>query len=140
MAQKVGKVKREVTAESIDSQLQAEIKALVAQPIRDAIMISNKTARQERLDQILADTIEKLKKTDDLSRERHVKIVFHQLEYTEVRKMILEKSVPSRWAWSCRYSSDYLRSGSIATSPWFSNFYPRRNTELGGRDVRDDRR
>ncbi len=91
LAQKVGKVKRVVVAESIDPQLQAEVKALVAQPIRDAIMISNKTARQERLDQVLADAIEKLKKLEELSRERHVKIVFHQLEYTEVRKMILEK-------------------------------------------------
>ena len=91
LAQKVGKVKRAVVAESIDPKLQAEVKALVAQPIRDAIMISNKTARQERLDQVLADAIEKLKKPEELSRERHVKIVFHQLEYTEVRKMILEK-------------------------------------------------
>ncbi|MEK7800631.1 MAG: polyribonucleotide nucleotidyltransferase, partial [Nitrospirota bacterium] len=91
LAQKVGKVKRVVVQESIDSALQVEIKALVAQPIRDAIMIANKTARQERMDQILADTIAKLKKPDDSSRERHIKIVFHQLEYTEVRKMILEK-------------------------------------------------
>ena len=91
LAKKVGKTKRVVVAESIDATLQAEVKGLVAQPIRDAIMISNKTARQERLDQILAETIEKLKKPEDASRERHVKIVFHNLEYTEVRKMILEK-------------------------------------------------
>jgi polyribonucleotide nucleotidyltransferase len=90
LAIKVGKAKREVVAESIDSALQAEVKTLVAQPIRDAIMIANKTARQERLDQILAEAIEKLKKPEDPSRERHIKIVFHQLEYTEVRKMILE--------------------------------------------------
>src|SRR5574337_1295633 len=90
LAKKVGRAKREVVAESIGSALQAEIKALVAQPIRDAIMIANKTARQERLDHILADTLEKLRKQEDPSRERHVKIVFHQLEYTEVRKMILE--------------------------------------------------
>lgn len=91
LAQKVGRAKREVVVESIDQALQAEIKSLVAQPIRDAIMISNKSARQERLDQILAETIQKLQKPEDSSRERHVKIVFHQLEYTEVRKMILEK-------------------------------------------------
>jgi len=90
LAKKVGKLKREVVAESIDSSLQAEVKALVAQPIRDAIMIANKTARQERLDQILAEAIEKLKKPEDPSSERHIKIVFHHLEYTEVRKMILE--------------------------------------------------
>ena len=91
LAKKVGRVKRDIVRESIDAALQAEIKSLVAQPIRDAIMISNKSARQERLDQILAETIQKLQKPDDVSRERHVKIVFHQLEYTEVRKMILEK-------------------------------------------------
>lgn len=91
LAKKVGRVKREIVQESIDAALQAEIKSLVAQPIRDAIMISNKSARQERLDQILAETIQKLQKPEDASRERHVKIVFHQLEYTEVRKMILEK-------------------------------------------------
>ncbi|HMS85152.1 MAG TPA: polyribonucleotide nucleotidyltransferase [Nitrospira sp.] len=91
LAKKVGRVKRQVVEESIEPSLQAEIKALVAQPIRDAIMIANKTARQERLDQILAETIQKLQKPEDASRERHVKIVFHQLEYTEVRKMILEK-------------------------------------------------
>ena len=91
LAKKVGRAKREIVQESIDAALQAEIKSLVAQPIRDAIMISNKSARQERLDQILAETIQKLQKPEDASRERHVKIVFHQLEYTEVRKMILEK-------------------------------------------------
>ena len=91
LAKKVGRVKREIVQESIDAALQMEIKSLVAQPIRDAIMISNKSARQERLDQILAETIQKLQKPEDASRERHVKIVFHQLEYTEVRKMILEK-------------------------------------------------
>lgn len=91
LAKKVGSVKREIVQESIEPSLQAEIKALVAQPIRDAIMIANKTARQERLDQILSEAIRKLQKPEDSSRERHVKIVFHQLEYTEVRKMILEK-------------------------------------------------
>ncbi len=54
-------------------------------------MIPNKTARQERLDLILKDAIEKLKQPDDPNRERHIKIVFHGLEYTEVRNMILEK-------------------------------------------------
>ena len=78
LAKKVGRVKREVIAESIDAAVQTEIKTLVAQPIRDAIMIANKTARQERLDQILAEAIERLKKPNDSSSERHVRIVFHQ--------------------------------------------------------------
>ena len=85
------KPKRAVATEEIAPDLAAQVKAVVAQGIRDAIMIPNKTARQERLDLILKGAIEKLKQPDDPNRERHIKIVFHGLEYTEVRNMILEK-------------------------------------------------
>jgi polyribonucleotide nucleotidyltransferase len=85
------KPKRAVATEEIAPDLAAQVKAVVAQGIRDAIMIPNKTARQERLDLLLKGAIEKLKQPDDLNRERHIKIVFHGLEYTEVRNMILEK-------------------------------------------------
>ena len=91
LAKKVGNKKREVKAESIDSTLAAQVKAMVAQPIRDAIMIPNKTARQERLDQVMAEAVAKFKNLDQPTSERHIKIVFHGLEYTEVRNMILEK-------------------------------------------------
>ena len=85
------KAKRAVATEEIAPELAKQVKAHVAQGIRDAIMIPNKTARQERLDVILKDAIDKLKQPEDPNRERHVKIVFHGLEYTEVRNMILEK-------------------------------------------------
>ncbi len=91
LAKKVGNRKREVKVEPVDPALAAKVKELVAQPIRDAIMIANKTARQERLDQILADAVDKLKSPDVPTSERHIKIVFHGLEYTEVRNMILEQ-------------------------------------------------
>ncbi len=91
LAKKVGNKKREVKAEPIDSALAAQVKAMVAQPIRDAIMIPNKTARQERLDQVLSEAVTKFKNPDQPTSERHIKIVFHGLEYTEVRNMILEK-------------------------------------------------
>ncbi|MBI4000223.1 MAG: polyribonucleotide nucleotidyltransferase [Nitrospira defluvii] len=87
-----GKPKRVVAQEPIDVALTAQVRGLVAGPIREAILIPNKSARQERLDQVLAETIEKLK-SDDANRTRHVKIIFHGLEYTEVRNMILEKRV-----------------------------------------------
>jgi len=85
------KPKRAVATEEIAPDLATQVKAVAAQGIRDAIMIPNKTARQERLDVILKDAIEKLKQPDDPNRERHIKVVFHGLEYTEVRNMILEK-------------------------------------------------
>ncbi|MEW6246773.1 MAG: polyribonucleotide nucleotidyltransferase [Nitrospirota bacterium] len=87
-----GKPKRPVVNEQIDPALAEAVRALVAGPIRDAILIPNKTARQERLDQILGEAIDKLK-SDDPNRERHVKLVFRSLEYSEVRNMILEKGV-----------------------------------------------
>ncbi len=87
---KAGRPKRTVQAEQIDPALSEEVRQMVLAPVREAILIPNKTARQERLDQILQDTIEKLQ-TEDQARTRHIKLVFHALEYTEVRNMILEK-------------------------------------------------
>ena len=43
-----GSKKREVKVEAIDPTLAAKVKAMVAQPIRDAIMIPNKAPRQDR--------------------------------------------------------------------------------------------
>ncbi|GAB1721535.1 MAG: polyribonucleotide nucleotidyltransferase [Nitrospira sp. CR1.1] len=87
-----GKPKREVKQEPIDAGLAEQVRRLVAGPIREAILIPNKSARQERLDQVLAETLAALK-SDEPNRDRHVKIIFHGLEYTEVRNMILEKRV-----------------------------------------------
>lgn len=87
-----GKPKRVVKQEAIDAALSEQVRKLVAGPIREAILIPNKSARQERLDQVLAETLVALK-SDEPNRDRHVKIVFHGLEYTEVRNMILEKRV-----------------------------------------------
>ena len=87
---KVGKTKRTVPTEHIDEGLKKQVRDLVAKPIREAIFIPNKSARQEKLDEIRKGAVEKLK-SDDPNRERHVKLTFHSLEYTEVRNMILEK-------------------------------------------------
>ncbi|HEX9741788.1 MAG TPA: polyribonucleotide nucleotidyltransferase [Nitrospiraceae bacterium] len=87
---KVGKTKRTVPEEHIDEGLKKQVRDLVAKPIREAIFIPNKSARQEKLDAIKKEAVEKLT-SDDPNRERHVKLIFHSLEYTEVRNMILEK-------------------------------------------------
>src|SRR2546430_5622234 len=87
-----GRPKRTVVAEKIAPALSDAVRQLVAGPIRDAILIPNKTARQERLGQTLEDAIETLK-ADEPDRSRHIKLVFHSLEYTEVRNMILERGV-----------------------------------------------
>jgi polyribonucleotide nucleotidyltransferase len=85
----VGPTKRQVQVESIEPELEVGVKGLVATPIRDAILIPTKTARQEKLDEILQGAVQELA-PENPDRERHVKMVFHGLEYSEVRKMILE--------------------------------------------------
>jgi polyribonucleotide nucleotidyltransferase len=90
LASVAGKPKREVVTEHIEPDLRANVKELTAQRIREAILIPNKSARQERLDAILAEAVDGLKNESDPDRERHVKLVFHELEYTEVRQSILE--------------------------------------------------
>ena len=64
-----------VKQESIDAALAEQVRKLVAGPIREAILIPNKSARQERLDQVLAETL-RLSKSDEPNRDRHVKIIF----------------------------------------------------------------
>ncbi len=90
---RAGKPKRQVITEKIDPALTEQVRQLVATPIREAILIPNKSARQERLSAVLDETLQKLKTEDDPDRQRHIKLVFHDLEYSEVRNMILEKRV-----------------------------------------------
>ncbi len=90
---RAGKPKRQVITEKIDPALTEQVRQLVATPIREAILIPNKSARQERLGAVLDETLQKLKTEDDPDRQRHIKLVFHGLEYSEVRNMILEKRV-----------------------------------------------
>ncbi len=88
----VGKVKRVVEVEPINEDLRAEVRQLVASPIREAILIPNKSDRQERLDQIRQEAVEKLG-GEEPDRSRQVKEVYHSLEYSEVREMILSRQV-----------------------------------------------
>ncbi|UCE63966.1 MAG: polyribonucleotide nucleotidyltransferase [Nitrospirota bacterium] len=85
----VGPTKRQVQVESIEPELEASVKGIVATPICEAILIPNKTARQEKLGEILQGAIQELA-SENQDRERHVKMIFHELEYSEVRKMILD--------------------------------------------------
>ncbi|GJL60993.1 MAG: polyribonucleotide nucleotidyltransferase [Nitrospirales bacterium] len=85
-----GRPKRPIVTEQIDPKLAEFVRAFVAIPIREAVRIPDKTARQERMEQILDDVVERLKSADP-DRSRQVKQVFASLEYQEVRTMMLEK-------------------------------------------------
>lgn len=86
----VGRPKRVVEAEPVSDELRNQVKQLVAAPIREAVLIPGKTERQERLDQILAEALVTLG-DEDPTRNRQVRAIYHDVEYHEVRNMILEK-------------------------------------------------
>ena len=88
----VGRTKRIVPVEPVGEELERQVRESVAGPIREAVLIANKSDRQERLDQIMADAIDKLGEEDPV-RCRQVKGVYHDVEYHEVREMILEKKI-----------------------------------------------
>lgn len=87
-----GKEKRIVQIEPLDPELERQVRELVAKPICEAILVPNKTARQEQLDLVLQQAIQQLA-ADDPDRQRQVKTVFHALEYSEVRKMIVDRNI-----------------------------------------------
>lgn len=88
----VGRPKRVVEAEPVSDELHNQVKQLVAAPIREAVLIPGKTERQERLDQILAEALVTLG-DEDPTRNRQVRAIYHDVEYHEVRNMILEKKI-----------------------------------------------
>ena len=88
----VGRPKRVVEAEPVSDELHNQVKQFVTAPIREAVLIPGKTERQERLDQILAEALVTLG-DEDPTRNRHVRQIYHELEYHEVRNMILEKKI-----------------------------------------------
>ena len=90
----VGRPKRVVEAEPVSDELHNQVKQFVAAPIKEAVLIPGKTERQERLDQILAEALVTLG-DEDPTRNRHVRQIYHELEYHEVRNMILEKKTRS---------------------------------------------
>lgn len=92
LREKVGRQKRVLEVETVSEELRAQVKQLASAPIREAVFIPNKAERQERLDEILQEAIEKLG-GEDSTCHRHIKDVYHDLEYDEVRDLILEKKV-----------------------------------------------
>ncbi len=93
LRQKVGKPKRKVEVEQVDPALLAQVQKIVAGPMRQAILIPDKQARQEKLDEICNQAKEQLKNDEDPKRGHFVKLAFHHIEYDEVRNSILEKRV-----------------------------------------------
>jgi len=90
LRQKVGRPKRVVEVEVHDPEIEQAVRALVAPKIGEAMYIPGKNERQERFDQIRDEAIQVVGGEDE-ERKAQVKKIFHSIEYSEVRRMILTK-------------------------------------------------
>ena len=93
LRREAGKPKRTVEVETVDPALIEQVRGLVIGAMREAILIPDKLARQERLDEICDEAAERLKSEEDPKREHFVRLAFEQIEYHEVRHSILERGV-----------------------------------------------
>ncbi len=87
-----GKPSRVIPPKAIDAALVKTVAAQCSKEIEEAVLISNKTARQERLEAILNETVIRIN-TPEADRTTEVAEAFHALERNAVRKMILDKGV-----------------------------------------------
>ncbi|MCA9464741.1 MAG: polyribonucleotide nucleotidyltransferase, partial [Nitrospira sp.] len=90
LCQKAGRAKRVVEVEVHDTEIEQAVRSLAAPKIGEAMYIPGKNERQERFDQIRDEAVQVIG-GDDEERKVQVKKIFHNVEYSEVRRMILTK-------------------------------------------------
>jgi len=88
----VGLEKRTFPVAPVDPELKKQVRQLAANSIREAIVIPDKNERQQRMDAICAEAVEAFGGAEG-EKARQIKGLYHDLEYSEVREMILEKKV-----------------------------------------------
>ncbi|MBI5379872.1 MAG: polyribonucleotide nucleotidyltransferase, partial [Nitrospirae bacterium] len=92
LRKEIGREKRPVAPVVLDGALKEAVRTQVREQIRSAVLIPNKTARQEALAQILEETLARMS-GEDAERGKQIRLAFHELERDEVRRMILEKGL-----------------------------------------------
>jgi polyribonucleotide nucleotidyltransferase len=87
-----GKPKREPIPKTTDPSLLEDVQSKCLTAIGEAVLIPNKTARQERLAALLKETQAQIN-TPEADRSQEVTEIFHELERNAVRQMILTKGI-----------------------------------------------
>jgi len=87
-----GKPKREPIQKTTDPSLLEAVQSKCLASIGEAVLIPNKTARQERLAALLKETQAQIN-TPEADRSQEVTEIFHELERNAVRQMILTKGI-----------------------------------------------
>jgi polyribonucleotide nucleotidyltransferase len=88
----IGKPKREPIKKTMDPSLLEAVQSKCLTSIGEAVLIPNKTARQERLAVLLKETQAQIN-TPEADRSQEVTEIFHELERNAVRQMILTKGI-----------------------------------------------
>jgi polyribonucleotide nucleotidyltransferase len=93
LVRRVGRPKFEVLKAAPDSTLVEAVHSEAMGPVREALLIPNKTERSGRMQQILDGLIASKGTPDKPERNREVMEIFHDLERDQMRRMVLEKGV-----------------------------------------------
>ena len=93
LVKRVGKPKLTVPKAEADPAVVAAVDREATGPVREALLIPNKTERSERMAAILADLLARLGSKEAPEKNREIMEVFHDLERNQMRRMILDKGV-----------------------------------------------
>jgi polyribonucleotide nucleotidyltransferase len=89
---KAGKEKRPLPEISRNDEVAAKVEGLCLAPMREALLIANKTERQKTLDGILENALATLGTPgEENDQSRDIKMAFHAMESREMRRMVIEK-------------------------------------------------
>ena len=93
LVKRVGKPKLTVPKAEADPAVVAAVDREATGPVREALLIPNKTERSARMAAILADVLARLGSQEAPEKNREIMEVFHDLERNQMRRMILDKGV-----------------------------------------------
>ncbi len=93
LVKRVGKPKLTVPKAEADPAVVAVVDREATGPVREALLIPNKTERSERMAAILADLLARVGSQEAPEKNREIMEVFHDLERNQMRRMILDKGV-----------------------------------------------
>ncbi|VAX28942.1 Polyribonucleotide nucleotidyltransferase [hydrothermal vent metagenome] len=92
LAEVCGKPKRKINPVEIDGTLKEDVRSFVIDRMKEAVRIPSKMKRQEVLDLLLEEAIEKFT-SEEGDRAKEISGIFHDIEKDLVRRMIIDEGV-----------------------------------------------